>query len=230
MPAKTLADAFERARSLDAPLAERLDAYAQSMRQLSQPMAEAVDRLVARLNQSRIAQSAPAEGEAMPSFLLPDQMGRLVGLDELLAKGPLVISFARGHWCPYCRIAIGALAEIADEVAAIGARIVAILPDRQEYAAGLHAEANASFPILTDVDNGYAMSLGLMFWVGAEMEQHMRARNIDLARSQGNDSWFVPVPATFVVGTDGSIVARHVDPDYRKRMAVEELIAALKQR
>jgi peroxiredoxin len=191
-------------------------------------MAEAVDRLVARLNQSRVAQSVPAEGEAMPSFLLPDHMGRLVGLDELLAQGPLIITFARGHWCPYCRIAVSALAEIADNVAAIGARIVAILPDRQEYAAKLHAEANASFPILTDVDNGYALSLGLMFWVGAEMEQHMRARDVDLASSQGNDSWFVPVPATFIVGTDGNIIARHVDPDYRKRMELDAILDMLK--
>ena len=67
-----------------------------------------------------------------------------------------------------------------------------------------------------------------MFWVGEEMEHCMRARNVDLGCSQGNDSWFVPVPATFVVGRDGRIVARHVDPDYRKRMEMDAVLAALR--
>jgi peroxiredoxin len=226
MPARTIAEAFEHARSLDAPLAERLDTYAQSLREINRPMAEAVDRLVARLDQSRLADSAPAVGEAMPAFLLPDHAGRLVGLEELLARGPLAVNFARGHWCPYCRIAVSALAEIADDD--VAGRIVAIVPDRQEYAAKLRAEANAPFPVLTDIDNAYALSLGLAFWVGEEMEHHMRARDVDLAGSQGNDSWFVPVPATFIVGSDGRIVARHVDPDYRKRMEVEAVLAALR--
>jgi peroxiredoxin len=228
MSARTIAEAFEHARSLDAPLAERLESYAQSIREINQPMAQAVDRLVARLNQSRLADSAPAVGEVMPAFLLPDHTGRLVGLEELLARGPLAVTFARGHWCPYCRIAVSALAEIADDVAGVAGGIVAIVPDRQEYAAKLRAEANAPFPVLTDIDNAYALSLGLVFWVGEEMERHMRARDVDLGSSQGNDNWFVPVPATFIVGTDGKIVARHVDPDYRKRMEVEAVLTALR--
>jgi peroxiredoxin len=228
MPARTIAEAFEHARALDAPLAERLDDYANSLRELNRPMADAVDRLVARLKKSDVAATAPTEGETMPSFLLPDHTGRLVRMEDLLSQGPLAVTFARGHWCPYCRIAVSALAEVADDVAVVGARIVAIVPDRQEYAAKLKAEANAPFPILTDIDNGYALSLGLAFWVGAEMQEHMQARGVDPTGSQGNESWFVPVPATFVVGRDGKIVARHVDPDYRKRMEVDAILDALK--
>jgi peroxiredoxin len=229
MPARTIAEAFEQARSLDAPLAERLDTYAQTLREINRPMAEAVERLVTRLKQSRLAEKAPVVGEPMPPFLLPNHLGRLVGLEELLEEGPLAITFARGHWCPYCRIAVSALAEIAEDAEAIGARIVVIVPDRQEYAAKLRAETQAPFPILTDIDNGYALSLGMVFWVGEEMQHHMRAREVDLATSQGNDSWFVPVPATFVLGRDAKIVARHVDPDYRKRMEVEAVLAALRK-
>ena len=74
----------------------------------------------------------------MPPFLLPDHAGRLVGSARTSShQGPVAITFARGHWCPYCRIAVSALAEIADEAAAIGGRIVVIVPDRQEYAAKL---------------------------------------------------------------------------------------------
>ena len=149
-------------------------------------------------------------------------------MQDLVDQGPVAITFASGHWCPYCRIAVSALAEITDEAAALGARIVVIVPDRQSFAAKLRADAHAPFPILTDIDNGYALSLGLVFWVGEEMQQLMLARDANPAQSQGNDSWFVPVPATFVVGRDGRIVARHVDPDYRKRMELDAVLDALK--
>jgi peroxiredoxin len=165
----------------------------------------------------------------MPSFLLPDHSGRLVSLEDMVAEGPVTVTFARGHWCPYCRIAVSALAEIADDARTLGAQIVAIVPDRQRFAAQLRAQTAASFPILTDTDNGYALSLGLVFWVGAEMQELMLARNVNPALSQGNDSWFLPIPATFIVGRDGIIKARHVDPDYRTRMEVGSVLEALRQ-
>jgi peroxiredoxin len=228
MPAKTVAEAFEHARALDAPLGERLAEYASSIRMLNSPMAGAVDRLVARLSDGKLGQSAPREGDEMPGFVLPDHRGRLVALRDMLEHGPVAITFARGHWCPYCQIAVSALAEVADEAVAAGGQIVAIVPDRQEFAAKLREQSNAPFPILTDVDNGYALGLGLVFWVGDEMRGYMRQRDVDPAKSQGNDSWFVPVPATFVVGRDGRIVARHVDPDYRKRMEIDVVLAAVR--
>jgi peroxiredoxin len=92
----------------------------------------------------------------------------------------------------------------------------------------MRQESNVKFPILSDMDNGYAMSLNLAIWVGSEMEEFMIRIGRTLPRYQGNDSWMLPIPATFVVGRDGRIVARFVDPDYRKRMAIDELIAALK--
>jgi peroxiredoxin len=164
----------------------------------------------------------------MPPFLLPDHTGRLVALEDVRAQGPVAVTFARGHWCPYCKIAVSALADVAGEIKDVGAQAVAIVPDRQQYAAKLKAEAHAPFPILSDLDNGYALSLGLVFWVGEELQRLMRARGISTHESQGNDSWFVPVPATFVVARDGTIVARHVDPDYRKRMEIDAILAALR--
>jgi len=84
-----------------------------------------------------------------------------------------------------------------------------------------------SFPILSDMDNGYAMSLNLAIWIGAEMQEFMAKIGRMLPQYQGNDSWMLPIPATFVVGKDGRVKARFVDPDYRKRMTIEEVIAAL---
>ena len=228
MQPKTIAEAYDEARALDAPLGERLASYARSLRELNAPMAEAVDRLISRLQGSQLGAGAPREGERMPPFMLPDHAGHLVALEDLLESGPVAVTFARGHWCPYCRIAVSALADVAEEVAAMGAQLVAIVPDRQEFAAKLREEARAPFPILTDVDNGYALAMGLAFWVGEEMQRHMLNRDVDPTRSQGNDSWFVPVPATFVVARDGKITARHVDPDYRRRMEIDAVVAALR--
>ncbi len=225
---ESLEDAFVEARDLDASLAERLQAFADAVRKLGPHFQEAVDRLVARLRDSGTGLSAPKPGEPMPSFVLPDEAGHLVTLEELLKKGPLAITFHRGHWCPYCRINTRALAEAQDDIAAEGGQIAAIMPDQQHFTSELKAKSDAPFPILTDIDNGYAMSLNLAFWVGTEMQELMTWAGWDVSRSQGSNTWLLPIPATFVVGTDGEVKARFVDPDYRRRMAVEDLIAALK--
>jgi len=102
------------------------------------------------------------------------------------------------------------------------------MPDRQQFAAEFKSELKATYPVLTDLDNGYALSLNLVIWVGAEMERMISAAGWDIPNYQGNTSWTLPIPATFVVGMDGQVKARFVDPDYRKRMAIEGLITALR--
>jgi peroxiredoxin len=225
---EALEEAYVQARDMDASLAERLQAFADAVRKLGPHFQDAVDRLVARLKEHEVGESAPRVGEPMPSFLLPDESGHLVSLEELLQEGPLAITFHRGHWCPYCRINTRALAQAQDEIAAEGGQIAAIMPDQQHFTSELKSESEAPFPILTDIDNGYAMSLNLAFWVGAEMQQLMTGAGWDVSRSQGSNTWLLPIPATFVVGTDGEVKARFVDPDYRRRVAVEDLIAALR--
>jgi len=223
-----LEDLFVRCRGLDAPLADRLQAFADGLRRLRPNFDEAVDEMVGRLAENNAGSSAPKVGEPMPEFLLPDETGRVVHLGDLLRDGPVAIAFNRGHWCPYCRINIAALARAEEEIAAERRHITAIVPDRQRFAMWLKSEAKAPFPVLTDIDNGYAMSLGLAIFVGEEMKRMMVRSGWDPSVSQGTDNWLLPVPATFVVGTDGVIQARFVDPDYRLRMAIEDMLAALR--
>lgn len=223
-----LQDLFIRSRGLDAPLADRLQAFGDGLRRLRPDFGGAIDEMVGRLADSNAGSGAPEVGEPMPAFLLPDETGRLVHLSDLLSEGPVAIAFNRGQWCPFCRINIDALARAEEEIAVERRHVAAIVPDRRRFAAWLKSDARAPFPLFTDMDNGYAMSLGLAIFVGEEMKRMMVSSGWDPSVSQGTDNWMLPIPATFVVGTDAVIRARFVDPDYRQRMAIEDMLAALR--
>jgi peroxiredoxin len=227
-PLNELREAFAQYRDLDASLSERLNAYSQAVRKFIPAYAEAVDTLVQRLSAAGAGSNAPRPGELMPSFMLPDETGRLVSLEQMLATGPLAITFHRGHWCPYCRISINALVRVQSDIAQSGGQVVAIMPDRQLFAAQFKREAASPFPVLTDTDNGYALSLNLVIWLGSDLERLLSSYGRSLPEYQGNNAWTLPIPATFVVGQDGIVRARFVDPDFRKRMTVEELVGSLR--
>jgi peroxiredoxin len=212
---------------MDASLAERLEAYSAAVRRLVPEYADAIDRLVGRLAASGAGATAPGPGEPMPPFVLPDEAGHLVSLEGLLREGPVAITFHRGHWCPWCRISGRAFAELPRKIARPGAQLVAVMPERQQFAAEFKADAGSRFPVLTDIDNGYALMLSLAIWIGPDLERLLSSFGRSLPDYQGNESWMLPIPATFVVGTDGRVAARFIDPDFRRRVSVEELIRVL---
>ncbi|MDN5004207.1 peroxiredoxin-like family protein [Bradyrhizobium sp. GCM10027634] len=223
--AERLRLAFQRCRDMEGTLNEQLRAYADASRAVFPAYGEAVDRLVTRLNGNGGGETAPHPGDVMPPFMLPDESGHLVTLPALLEDGPVVIMFFRGHWCPYCRLNVRAVVQALDRIEAIGARIVAIMPETQEFTRQLKTESGAPFPILTDLDNGYALSLNLAIWLGAEIQSLLSYQ--DMTKFHGNEGWMLPIPAVFVVGRDGVVKARFVDPDFRKRMEIDDLLAAL---
>ncbi|MGQ0673768.1 MAG: peroxiredoxin-like family protein [Hyphomicrobium sp.] len=225
--AETLEATTERCRSLDAPLAGRLQAFADEVRSLSAEFAAVVDRMVERLKASGAGAAAPKPGEPMPEFMLPDQSGRLIRLSEFLERGPLVVAFHRGHWCPYCRINADALHRVHGEIEARGGELVAITPEIERFNAELRSAVGARFPVLSDIDNGYALLLNLAFYVGDEKKALMQLAGWNIPPYNANDNWTLPIPATFVVGTDGLVKVRHIDPDYRKRMDVEAILDAV---
>ena len=163
-------EAFVYCRDMDESLRVRLETFSAAARRLRPAMQEATDRMVERLMATEAGAAAPKVGERMPPFVLPDERGELVSLEALCKVGPVAVTFHRGHWCPYCRISTRALAEVQAKVAADGGQIVAIMPDRHQFAAAFKGEAEASYPVLTDMDNGYALSLNLAIWVGAEVQ------------------------------------------------------------
>ncbi|OAF11344.1 peroxiredoxin-like family protein [Bradyrhizobium neotropicale] len=223
--AERLRLAFQRCRDMEGTLSEQLRAYADASREVFPAYGDAVDRLVVRLNGNGGGESAPRPGDAMPPFMLPDESGRLVTLPALLVSGPVAVMFFRGHWCPFCRLNVGAVTQAQDRIKALGAQTIAIMPETQEFTGKFKAESGAPFPVLTDLDNGYALSLNLAIWLGAEIQELLSYQ--DMAKFHGNDGWMLPIPAVFVVGRDGIVRARFVDPDFRKRMEIDDLLKAL---
>ena len=226
-PSEALAAAFVRARDMDAALGERLEAYSNAVREFIPDYAEAVEQLVSRLSSSGAGLDAPRPGEPMPPFVLPDEKGRLTSLENLLQNGPIAITFHRGHWCPWCRISASVMAQAQRDIAAARGQIAAIMPERQRFAVEFKSNTKSPFPVFTDMDNGYALSLNLAIWVGPDLERLLSSFGRLLPDYQGNEAWMLPISATFVVARDGIVTARFVDPDFRRRMSIEELIAAL---
>ena len=224
--AERLQTAFQQCRDMEGTLNQRLSAYAAAGRDIFPAYSEAVDRLVARINENGGGENAPRPGDPMPPFVLPDETGRLVGLDALLDKGPVAVMFHRGHWCPYCRLNVRAVVQAQGQIEALGGHIVAIMPELQQFTTQFKADSAAPFPVLTDLDNGYALSLNLAIWLDAEVQQLLSYQ--DISSFHGNDGCVLPIPATFVVGRDGMVKARFVDPDFRRRMEIEDLLAAFR--
>lgn len=185
------------------------------------------DGLVKHLIDAAAIGNALKAGDRMPDFQLASADGRLVTSRGLLALGPVVLSFYRGAWCPYCSAELNALAEISAQIRAAGATLVAVTPEAGGVALRTQVERHLDFDILCDLDNTLAMECGLMFRVPDEIRQFYLSRGIDFSKVYGNSSWMLPVPATYIVGRDGIIAHAYVNPDFRFRLEPREILVSL---
>ena len=166
-------------------------------------------------------------GDTAPDFELPDAMGRTVRLSEMLRSGPVVLAFYRGSWCPYCNRELRGLQQALPNVEAAAARMIAVSPQTPDSSMTIVERQGLTFPVLSDAGNRVAREFGLVFRVDDAVRDKYRAAGIDLARSNGDDSWELPVPATYVVAPDGRITYAFVEADYTKRAAPADVVAAL---
>ncbi len=186
-----------------------------------------VERLLDRLSSLNITEDAVSPGDAAPDFCLPNTSGDLVGLDDLLAKGPTVISFIRGEWCSVCQSEVDGLREIYGQIRDAGAELAVITPEGGAQSARLRREKALPFDLLCDLDLGVSATYGLVFRLPEDMHDTYVSIDRDLPARYGHGGWLLPVPATYVVDSGGIVRAAHVDVDYRERMAPEAIIAAL---
>lgn len=220
--------AFDKARAMEAPLQAQLDAYAAALAERNPAVAAAYQSLVDRLTGGDAGAAAPKPGDTLPPFLLPDENGRLISSAELLASGPLVISFNRGIWCPFCWLELNALNDCHDEFMRMRIGLISITPETAAYSRRLKAHLGLRFPVLTDLDNAYALELSLAIALSPEIRGLFGKSGIDLGRYQNNDAWFVPIPATIVVDRHGTVRESFVNADFRRRGDPRDVLAALR--
>jgi peroxiredoxin len=190
---------------------------------------DAYQRLVRDLKASRLIRSSLRAGDRMPDFALPNIQGRLVSSAELLARGPLVLSFFRGGWCPYCTLELLALQEGLPQIERLGATLVAVTPDTGTALAAAKRDNRLGYELLSDVDLGVGLAFGIIFRVPDAIRALYLRLGIDLGARHGNDAWLLPLPATYIVARDGIIRHAELDPDFKKRMEPAEILRILRE-
>ncbi len=195
----------------------------------SEWFSKANDKVVRGLIESGAAERALKVGDRVPEFMLPRAEGQLVQSQDIFGKRPVILNFYRGVWCPYCSVELNAMADASEALEKAGASVVAITPETGGAALKTKKERDLPFEILCDVDNGVAMEFGLMFRIPEDIQPAYERAGVKLPIYYGNDSWMLPIPATYVVGKDGVIVQAYVNPDYRERCDPATLVDAVRK-
>ncbi|OBQ68174.1 peroxiredoxin-like family protein [Mesorhizobium erdmanii] len=189
---------------------------------------ETMHRATAELIASGAAGRALKAGDKLPDFALSDPDGNMVLSADLLSRGPLVISFYRGVWCPYCNMELQALQDALPRFQELGASLVAISPQNPVNSRKSIDKNNLTFPILSDPHNDIAAAFGLRFAMPDYLVALYKSLKNDLPAFNGDPSWTLPMPARYVVGQDGVILYAEVNPDYTRRPEPEDMLPALR--
>ncbi|MDO6683994.1 MULTISPECIES: peroxiredoxin-like family protein [unclassified Agarivorans] len=179
------------------------------------------------LSESNIAANTPQQGQALPSFTLANQNGEKVSLNALLKDGPLVVTFYRGGWCPYCNLELRAYQQILPQIKALGANLVAITPELPDASLSTAEKNELQFQVLSDVNAEYAKSLDIVFALPEELRPIYSSFGIEVEQHNGAGQFDLPLAATFVVAQDGSIASAFVEADYTKRQEPSDLLPVL---
>jgi peroxiredoxin len=203
-------------------------------RQLAEFAAKIPDPVATRLraasDETTASGVAPglAVSERAPDFTLPNVLGEPVGLARRLAQGPVVLSFYRGEWCPFCNLELRALQAALPRFEAYGASLVAISPQTPDHSLSATEKNELSFDVLSDVHQEVIAAYRVQFTVPADLKDlHLEVFHNDLAIHTADGSWDLPIPATFVIDRSGIVRARYVSADYTTRMDPAEIEAAL---
>lgn len=170
----------------------------------------------------------PKPGDLAPAFSLPGVTGETISLLETLAGGPVVLTFYRGAWCPYCNIQLAAYEHALPAIAEAGGCLIAISPQKPDGSLSMTEKNNLTFDVLSDIGNMVARKFGLVYKLPDDLKAAYSSFGVDLAAINGDDSWELPIPATFVIGRNGRVQLAHAEADYRKRLSPEAIVDALR--
>ena len=205
-------------------LSTQLDAVSE---QVPSEIGARIDAALAEVAASGVAPGLSV-GDRAPGFTLPDAAGKDVSLADWLGAGPVVLQFYRGEWCPYCNLQVRALQAALPDIRKRGASVIAISPQSADHSLSLAEKAQLEFDVLSDVDQRVIRAYRVQFTLPADLQDvHLNVFDLDLRTQNADGSWKLPIPASFVIGTDSTIVAAGVEVDYRTRIEPAAILAAL---
>jgi len=207
------------------PLSKQLEELTAKLRSLvPAERLVTIDQTVEQLTKSELSSRALSADDRAPEFELPDGDGMLWRSQDLLRGGPLVVIFYRGRWCAYCNTQLTALQEIHSQISHAGASLVAISPQTPKHSYMTRDMHKLRFPVLSDAGNQIARKFGLVYRVPAELQSMYESIMTRLPGYNGDQSWELPLPATYIIQPEGAISFARVDVDWRERPEPEEIL------
>lgn len=211
-------------------LAEHIAEYEEQKKQrVPADILEVMDETTDELKQTGIENSAIKTGDTAPSFSLLNHLEEERSLDALLKGGPIVLSFYRGGWCPYCNLELAALQRALPEITALGANLVAVSPETPDNSISTREKNALAFDVLFDKGNKVAEQYGLVFELSEKLRPIYSKFGLDIPAYNGDDTFRLPIPATYIINIDGIVKFHFADADYTKRLEPNDIIEALKK-
>jgi peroxiredoxin len=227
----TFQETFAKIAQSDLPLQGKLDAFKVEFdTRLAPPAAvKALHRSVDELIASGAESRALKAGDVAPEFILPDPDGKPVSSNVLLAQGPLVVTFYRGAWCPFCNLDLSALESARSEIEARGASLIAISQQTAPNSRKSQRQNGLGFPILSDHGGKIAAQFGVRWTLPDYLREVQKLLGADLTQFNGEDSWTLPMPARYVIAQGGTIAYAEVNADYTRRPEPSAVFQVLEQ-
>jgi peroxiredoxin len=176
-----------------------------------------------------LAKTALKAGDRAPPIVLTNAKGAIVDIKSLLGRGPVIVTFYRGGWCPYCNLELRAFQQVLPEIKAAGASLVAIGPEKPDDTLATAGKNELDFEVLSDVGQKVGRAFGLVYSFSDELKWAYREFGLDIPGKNGADEWALPISATYVIGRDGQIIYAYTDADYRDRAEPAEVLKVLKK-
>ncbi len=211
-------------------LQQELEAFRSNAAKLMPPeLLAGLQKSIDDLKHSGIVERALKTGDLAPDFDLPNAQGPQIALLDLLKRGPVVVSFYRGFWCPYCNLHLRAYQRLLLDIRALGAALVAISPQTADRSAMTAAQNELEFEVLSDRRNEVAARFGIAYDIPEVVRTITGKFGHYLPDYNGSDDWRLPISATYVISPDRRIVLADVDPDFRARLEPAHALAALQR-
>jgi len=213
-------------------LSQQLEEYrAGWMQRVPADRRAAMERHIAHLSESGVGRNAKQEGDLAPAIVLPDAHGRAFDVATLLAQGPVIVTFYRGGWCPYCNLELKAYQAVLSQIIAAGANLVAISPEKPDDSVSTAEKNDLTFTVLSDVGQGVGKAFGLVYSFTDELRSVYHGFKLDIPEKNATpDDWSLPLSATYVIASDGRILFADTGVDYRRRADPLDVLQVLERR